>query len=114
MSRFAVVTVTHNSETDLERLLDSVERELPEQPQLVVVDSGSSDRSAALASEHGAEVVELGRNAGFGAGCNAGMAFVEAPVTALLNPDVELLDAGLTELVQRAPRPRTRSSRRDS
>ena len=102
MSGFSVVTVTHNSETDLERLLDSIERELPEQPQLIVVDSGSSDRSAELASERGAHVVELGRNAGFGAGCNAGMAFVEAPVTALVNPDVELLDAGLTELVHGA------------
>ena len=67
-----------------------------------MVDSGSSDRSAALASERGAQVVELERNAGFGAGCNAGMAFVEAPVTALVNPDVELLDAGLAELVRRA------------
>ncbi len=102
MSGFSVVTVTHNSETDLERLLDSIERELPEQPQLIVVDSGSSDRSAELASERGAHVVELGRNVGFGAGCNAGMASVEAPVTALVNPDVELLDAGLTELVHRA------------
>ncbi len=103
MSDFAVVTVTHNSEADLRRLLDSIERELSEpRPQIVVVDAASSDRSAALAAERGAEVLALERNVGFGAGCNAGLAVVEAPVTALVNPDVELLDAGLAELAGRA------------
>jgi N-acetylglucosaminyl-diphospho-decaprenol L-rhamnosyltransferase len=102
MTRFAVVTVTHNSRSDLGRLLDSLDRELPERPQLIVVDSGSSDGSAELASERGAQVVELDGNAGFGAGCNAGIALVDTPVTALVNPDVELLDGGLAELAARA------------
>ena len=103
MSDFAVVTVTHNSEDDLRRLLDSIERELGDRrPRVVVVDAASSDRSAALAAERGAEVVALERNVGFGAGCNAGLAAVESPVTALVNPDVELLDGGLAELARRA------------
>jgi N-acetylglucosaminyl-diphospho-decaprenol L-rhamnosyltransferase len=102
VTEFAIVTVTHDSEADLRRLLDSIDRELPVRPQLVVVDSGSSDGSAELAAERGAEVVRLERNAGFGAGCNAGMDRVRAPVTALVNPDVELLDAGLAELARRA------------
>ena len=102
MTRFAVVTVTHNSERDLGRLLDSLERNLPERPQLIVVDSGSLDGSAELASERGAQVVELDHNAGFGTACNAGLALVDAPVTALVNPDVELLDGGLAELARRA------------
>jgi GT2 family glycosyltransferase len=103
VSDFAVVTVTHNSEPDLRRLLDSIERELnTARPQVVVVDSGSSDRSAALAAERGAQVVALERNVGFGAACNAGVTAVDAPVTALVNPDVELLDAGLARLARRA------------
>lgn len=103
MTDFAIVTVAHDSEPDLRRLLGSVERELSaRRPHVVVVDSGSSDRSAALAADWGAQVVALERNVGFGAGCNAGLAVVEAPVTALVNPDVELLDAGLAELARRA------------
>jgi GT2 family glycosyltransferase len=103
VSDLAIVTVTHDSEADLGRLLDSVERELSERrPQVVVVDSASSDRSAALAAGRGARVVELERNLGFGAACNAGLAVVDAAVTALVNPDVELLDAGLAELARRA------------
>ena len=47
-------------------------------------------------------MVALDGNRGFGAGCNAGLELVEAPVTALVNPDVELLDAGLAELAAEA------------
>jgi GT2 family glycosyltransferase len=47
-------------------------------------------------------VVELGGNLGFGAGCNAGLERASAPVTALVNPDVELLDAGLAQLADEA------------
>ena len=35
------------------------------------------------------------RQPGFGAGCNAGLELVTEPVTAFVNPDVELLDDGL-------------------
>ena len=102
MTAFAIVTVIHDSAPDLERLLDSIERHLDPPPVLVVVDSGSSDRGAELARERGALVKALDGNRGFGAGCNAGLELVQAPVTALVNPDVELLDAGLAELATAA------------
>jgi N-acetylglucosaminyl-diphospho-decaprenol L-rhamnosyltransferase len=102
VSAFAIVTVIHDSAADLERLLDSVERHLDPPPALVVVDSGSSDGGAELARERTALVMALDGNRGFGAGCNAGLELVEAPVTALVNPDVELLDAGLADLAKEA------------
>ena len=103
MSDLAIVTVSHNSEADLARLLDSIDRRLrAAPPQVVVVDSASSDGSAALARDRGATVVALEANVGFGAGCNAGLALVDAEVTALVNPDVELLDDGLAALAERA------------
>jgi N-acetylglucosaminyl-diphospho-decaprenol L-rhamnosyltransferase len=102
MSSLAVVTVIHDSARDLERLLDSIERHLDPAPALVVVDSGSSDGGAELARGRGARAAALDGNRGFGAGCNAGLALVEAPVTALVNPDVELLDGGLARLAAEA------------
>ncbi len=100
----AVVTVLHDSAPELERLLDSLERHLPG-AELVVVDSGSSDNGAELANAwrggH-AELVVLGENAGFGRGVNAGLPFVGRPVTALVNPDVELLDSSLAALAREA------------
>ena len=102
-----VVTVTHDSEHELERLLASVDRHLAG-ARVVVVDSGSSDRSAEVAREWpaGAEVIELGRNAGFGAGVNAGVAALpgEIPVTIILNPDVELVDGSLADLARELAR----------
>ena len=95
----ALVTVIHNSAPDLSRLLSSVSRHLPE-AEVVVVDSGSSDAGPAVASlwPGRATVVTLGSNAGFGAGCVAGIAAVARPVTALINPDVELIDDSLAAL----------------
>ncbi len=102
MSGFAIVTVIHDSAPDLARLLDSVARHLDPVPPVVVVDSGSRDEGADLARRRGAQVVVLDGNRGFGAGCNAGLELVEAPVTALVNPDVELLDGGLARLADAA------------
>ena len=104
MTGFTIVTVIHDSALDLVRLLDSVERHLEPAPTVVVVDSGSSDGGADLARERGARVIALDGNRGFGAGCNAGLELVEEPVTALVNPDVELLDGGLAHLAEEAAR----------
>jgi N-acetylglucosaminyl-diphospho-decaprenol L-rhamnosyltransferase len=102
VTRFAIVTVIHDSAPDLALLLDSVERHLDPVPPVVVVDSGSSDGGADLARERGARVIALDGNRGFGAGCNAGLELAEEPVTALVNPDVELLDGGLAGLADDA------------
>jgi N-acetylglucosaminyl-diphospho-decaprenol L-rhamnosyltransferase len=102
VSRFAVVTVIHQSESDLGRMLASIEAHLDPRPRVVVVDSGSTDRGPEIAREWGAEVVRLAENRGFGAACNEGLASVGEPVTALVNPDVELLDAGLATIARMA------------
>ena len=93
----ALVTVTHNSADQVGRLLQSVHRHLPG-TRVIVVDSGSDDRSVAVANEAGATVVELGENAGFGRASNTGVALVDEPVCALVNPDVELVDGTLAGL----------------
>jgi GT2 family glycosyltransferase len=102
VSDFAIVTVIHDSEPELPGLLDSLAL-LPEpRPRVIVVDSGSSDGGPALAAERGAELIRLDGNRGFGAGCNAGIERVTEAVTALVNPDVELLDDGLARLAHDA------------
>ena len=101
----ALVTVTHDSREDLERLLASAQRRLPG-TAVVVADSGSVDGSADVARAHaGVRVVELGKNVGFGRATNAGLAQVSEPVSVLLNPDVELLDGSLAALAAELMRP---------
>jgi GT2 family glycosyltransferase len=100
----ALVTVTHNSAVELEALLTSIDRYLPG-VELVVVDSASSDDTVAIArSSARVQTIALDQNVGFGRGCNIGVAAVTQPVTALVNPDVELLDDSLLELAGEAMR----------
>ena len=101
MTPFSVVVVLHDSAGPLPALLGSLGR-LAEPPQLVVVDTASSDDGPALARAAGAEVVELGANPGFGAANNAGVERARHDVTVLLNPDCELLDGSLARLAERA------------
>jgi GT2 family glycosyltransferase len=98
MTEATLLVVLHDSEPELATLLRSVERHLDPRPQLVVVDSGSRDGGAQVAERHGAQVVRLDGNPGFGAANVAGLERVRTPVTVLLNPDIELLDDGLAAL----------------
>jgi len=100
----SLVVVLHDSAGPLPALLASLGR-LPVPPQLVVVDTGSTDEGPALARAAGAEVVALEENPGFGAANNAGIARARHPVTVLLNPDCELLDGSLARLAARAAEP---------
>jgi GT2 family glycosyltransferase len=95
--QLALVTVTHNSAAELQTLLHSVAQHLPA-AEVVVVDNASSDDSASVARSAGATVVALETNVGFGAACNRGVGAARAPITALINPDVELLDDSLVAL----------------
>ena len=101
MTPFSIVVVLHDSAGPLPALLASL-GQLRSPPQLIVVDTASSDDGPALARAAGAEVVALGENPGFGAANNVGVERAEHPVTVLLNPDCELLDGSLALLAARA------------
>ena len=60
-----------NEEANLPAVLDGLHAELPE-ADLLVVDDGSTDRTADVAREHGAEVLSLGENRGLRVGIAAG------------------------------------------
>ena len=99
---FAICIVTHNSRRELAALLDSIDQQLTVQPQIICADSGSTDGSAGLARERGAEVAVMEGNPGFGAANNAALALVTEPVTVLLNPDCRLIDSSLERLAAAA------------
>jgi GT2 family glycosyltransferase len=98
----SIVIVLHQSEADLQRLLASLDAHLPQRPELIVVDAQSTDNGPAIARDWGATVIELGANPGFGPANNAGVARASNDVVALLNPDTELLDDSLVDLVANA------------
>jgi N-acetylglucosaminyl-diphospho-decaprenol L-rhamnosyltransferase len=84
----AVVVVAHDSAGELPRTLAALGEQLGAGDEVVVVDSGSRDGSAAVARRAlpAATVVETG-NVGFAAGCHVGARATSAPLLLLLNPD---------------------------
>ncbi|MDP3897842.1 MAG: glycosyltransferase family 2 protein [Mesorhizobium sp.] len=90
--RVTLVTVSYNSAPVLAELLGSVPAGVP----VVVVDNGGSDATAEVASGHGARLLRLERNQGFGRGCNAGAALAETEFLFFVNPDARL-DPGCVE-----------------
>ena len=60
-----------NEEDNLPAVLDELRGELPE-ADVLVVDDGSTDRTAEIAREHGAEVLSFGENRGLQTGIAAG------------------------------------------
>ena len=63
-----------NEEDNLPAVLDELRAGLPE-ADVLVVDDGSTDRTAEIAREHGAEVLSFGENRGLRAGIAAGYAY---------------------------------------
>ncbi|MEV0830809.1 glycosyltransferase family 2 protein [Nonomuraea rubra] len=104
MRRAAVVIVTYNSADVLPGCLDS----LPEGARgvelagVVVADNASKDDSAAIAEKAGATVVQVGRNAGYAAAVNAGIAALDLDRldgVYVLNPDCRLRPGAIVPLL---------------
>ena len=85
-----VVIVTFNSSAHIDQLTTSLDDAFGSAPhRVVVVDNASTDDSVALVRSKGLEVIEMGRNAGYSAGINAGLeVLTESSAVLILNPDV--------------------------
>ena len=67
MSDTLVFIPAWNEEQNLPAVLDELREALPD-ADVLVVDDGSTDRTAEVAREHGAEVLSLGENRACGSG----------------------------------------------
>ncbi len=101
----AVVVVTHQSAAWIDRCLDSIRRQDLAPAEVVVIDAGSRDGSAARARAHdGVRVVALAENSGFAVAVNRGVSITRAPLVAVLNADVELESGWVAAMVEAARR----------
>ncbi len=101
MVNVTAVCVLWNSRDMLPILAETLEG-LSGLCSLLLVDNGSSDGSPDEAKRliPGAEVIETGRNGGFGWGNNRALERVQTPFTLLLNTDARIAPDSLGELVE--------------
>jgi N-acetylglucosaminyl-diphospho-decaprenol L-rhamnosyltransferase len=101
----AVIVVSHNSASWLPACLASIsERAGGAEIDLMVVDSGSDDATAEVVASHdGARLVSC-ENRGFAYANNRGFETTAAPWVLFLNPDTQILEGTLSELVTHAER----------
>lgn len=91
-----VIVVAYGAPDLLRAALEPVASALP----VTVVDNSSSLEIAALCAELGVRYLDAGRNGGFGAGVNVGLAnrLLPGADVLLLNPDARIEPAGVTAL----------------
>jgi glycosyltransferase involved in cell wall biosynthesis len=71
---------------------------MPPGARPIVVDNGSTDGSAEIAHDHGAQVVRAPQR-GYGAACHAGLLAATAPVVAVMDADASLNPQQLDRVV---------------
>jgi hypothetical protein len=99
----AAAVVPHWNRRDLlQALLANLREQTLPFDQIIVADNGSTDDSAEVAERAGATVIRMGRNLGFAAAVNQGLAAARADWIAILNNDVTLAPDWLATLLATA------------
>lgn len=101
MSRADIVIVNHNAGSLLDKCVDG---SLQQATRVILVDNASTDGSCErVARDFGQHprltIIRSDVNLGFAAGCNIGAAATESEFVLFLNPDCELQDGAVRELV---------------
>ncbi len=102
MMTVAAVIPHWNRRVLLETLIASLRSQTRPLDEVIVVDNGSTDDSAAWAENAGARVVRLEKNLGFAAAVNRGIDSARTGWVAILNNDVTLAPDWLEKLLATA------------
>lgn len=103
--RVTVVAVTYSPGPALAGFLDSLATAAEPPPEVVLVDNGSTDGCPEAAAAAGrARLVTMGRNAGYGAAANRGVAETATSWVVVANPDVVWAPGALDALLEAAGR----------
>ncbi len=103
-SETTVIIPHWNRAALLDRLLTTIGQQSVKPARVLVVDNGSTDRSADVAAQHGAGFMALNENRGFAHAVNRGVAASSTKWVAVVNNDVELHPLWLQTLLDEAER----------
>jgi glycosyltransferase involved in cell wall biosynthesis len=96
--RVSFLIPAYNEETTIGEVLERIAA-LSLDAQVVVVDDGSTDRTAEVAESHGATVIRQA-NAGKGAAIRAAIAVIDGDIAVIQDADMEYDPAEVPELIE--------------
>ena len=96
--RVSFLIPAYNEEATIAEVLERI-ADLGLDAQVVVVDDGSHDRTAAIAEEHGATVIRQA-NAGKGAAIRAAITAIDGDIAVIQDADMEYDPAEVPELIE--------------
>lgn len=97
MKKLSVIIVTYNSEKDIYDCLDSIfqHNDLGDTLEVIVIDNQSIDyikmQEKILTNYPEVIITQNTHNGGYGQGNNVGIRMAQAPIVAIMNPDVRLM-----------------------
>ena len=97
MKQLSVIILTYNSEKDIYACLESVyqHNDIGEGLEVIVVDNQSQDFATmqqTIAQRYPEVIITQNtHNGGYGQGNNVGIRIAQAPVVAVMNPDIRLM-----------------------
>lgn len=99
MEKISIIIVTFNSEKDVKKCLDSIEKQTYKNHETIIVDNDSKDNTIELVSGRGF-LIKNKKNLGFSKANNTGIELSKGEIVLLLNADVELKKDCLDKLVK--------------
>lgn len=101
-SKIQIQIVTWNSKKYLENLFEGIEKQKGVDFKIIVIDNASSDGTIEWIKKNkpNTEVIQNKENFGFAKAHNQGFANSEAPYVLVLNPDIELCENVLIEMLK--------------
>lgn len=97
----SIILVTHNGNSVIGECLSCLKSLSWSNLEVIIVDNASTDDTTVLAERSlpGASIIRLGKNRGYGAGCNAGARIARGEVLLFMNQDVVLSASFLEGIV---------------
>ena len=85
----SIIIRAFNEESHISRLLDGISHQSVKDVQIILVDSGSTDRTVQIAKERGVEIVSIApKEFTFGRSLNKGIAQAKAPIIVIASAHV--------------------------
>ncbi len=96
----SIITVSYNASEFIEEYLLSLQKHLPKQTEVIIVDNNSQDDTVQKIRKYSfVQLIENPVNSGFSRGCNMGAAKARGEYLLFLNHDIKINEGAVEEMI---------------